>query len=231
MDYYLPIWFQAIKLTTAVGSGIRCLPFVASAIISIVISGILLQKVGYYTVFMLVSAAFMSMGSGLFTLLTVSSGASHWASFGVIAGIGIGTGLQMPNIAAQVVLNRRQVSMGTALMMLGQSLGGGIFVSVTQSVLNNRLVDAVAQLGVSGLDASTVMNTGATQLRDLIPAAQLPAFVVLYNEAIVHGAFYVAVALSVVSMIGALCMEWKSVQKRQPASPVEDHGAEAKGTQ
>jgi len=231
MDYYLPIWFQAIKLTTAVGSGIRCLPFVASAIISIVISGILLQKVGYYTVFMLVSAAFMSIGSGLFTLLTVSSDASHWASFGVIAGIGIGTGLQMPNIAAQVVLNRRQVSMGTALMMLGQSLGGGIFVSVTQSVLNNRLVDAVAQLGVSGLDASTVMNTGATQLTDLIPAAQLPAFVVLYNEAIVHGAFFVAVALSVVSMIGALCMEWRSVRKRQPASPFEDHGAEAEGIQ
>jgi hypothetical protein len=128
------------------------------------------------------------------------------------------------------VLNRRQVSMGTALMMLGQSLGGGIFVSVTQSVLNNRLVDAITQLGVPGLDASIVMNTGATQLRDLIPAAQLPAFVGLYNEAIVHGAFYVAVALSVVSMIGALCMEWKSVQKRQ-ASHAEDHGEKGQGAE
>lgn len=45
--YYLPIWFQAIKGTTATGSGVRNLPLILSQVLFSVIAGVAITKIGY----------------------------------------------------------------------------------------------------------------------------------------------------------------------------------------
>ena len=47
--YYIPIWFQAIKDTSAVGSGIRNLPMILGLVIVSIIAGIAITSIGYYT--------------------------------------------------------------------------------------------------------------------------------------------------------------------------------------
>ena len=48
-NYYLPIWFQAIKGDSAVQSGIHILPSILSVVVLSIISGGLVTLVGYYT--------------------------------------------------------------------------------------------------------------------------------------------------------------------------------------
>ena len=70
-------------------------------------------------------------------------------------------------------------------------------------------------LKIPGLTQDNIVNMGATQLRTLIPANMLDAFLADYNNAIV-GAFKVALIVSCVSVIGAAGMEWLSVKQAQP---------------
>ncbi len=51
--YYIPIWFQAIKGTSAVESGIRNLPMIMGLVVISIVSGIGITLIGYYTPFMI----------------------------------------------------------------------------------------------------------------------------------------------------------------------------------
>ena len=56
--YYIPIWFQAIKGTSAVESGIRNLPMILGLVLVSIGSGIGITLIGYYTPFMIVCKSF-----------------------------------------------------------------------------------------------------------------------------------------------------------------------------
>ena len=56
--YYIPIWFQAIKGTSAVESGIRNLPMILGLVIVSIVSGIGITLIGYYTPFMIICKFF-----------------------------------------------------------------------------------------------------------------------------------------------------------------------------
>lgn len=49
ITYYIPIWFQAIKGTTAIQSGINNLPSILAAVVFSIVSGGLVTVLGYYT--------------------------------------------------------------------------------------------------------------------------------------------------------------------------------------
>jgi len=104
------------------------------------------------------------------------------------------------------------------LMFFAQSLGGAIFVSVSQNIFDNDLVSGLAK--VAGLNPKTVITTGATNLRAVVTSDQLSGVLAIYNEALAH-AFDVALAVSCASIVGALVMEWKSVKKARQAPPAE----------
>jgi hypothetical protein len=56
------------------------------------------------------------------------------------------------------------------------------------------------------------VNTGATELRHLVPADQLPVVLEVYNHAL-RQVFLISAGLSATAILGALGLEWKSVKK------------------
>ncbi|PNS20386.1 hypothetical protein CAC42_5836 [Sphaceloma murrayae] len=211
MALYIPIWFQAIKGDSAVDSGIRVIPLIVPMVIFIIISGASVQRIGYYTPFMIAGSIIMPIGAGLISTWKVDSGPNQWIGYQVLLGAGMGLGLQQPNIAAQTVLARKDSPIGVSLIVLAQTLGGGIFASVAQNVLNSRLIKNLVDFPVR-IDAHQIVNAGATDIRRIIPAENLAEFLVLYNDAITKG-FTVAVGCAAVLIIGALSMEWASTKK------------------
>ncbi|KAH8694979.1 putative efflux pump antibiotic resistance protein [Talaromyces proteolyticus] len=212
--YYLPVWFQAIKGVSPVKSGIMNLPLVLSLVVGTIMAGVLVSKLGYFTPFMFLGTIFMSIGAGLLTTFTTTTNHPMWIGYQVILGLGIGFGMQQPSLAAQTILERKDVPTGASLMMLFQSLGGAIFLAVAQTVFDNGLVNRVQESlsGEHGQNiAQLVLQAGATGIRNLVSPADLPAVLVAYNSAITK-AFYVAVGLSCASIFGALFMEWVSVK-------------------
>ncbi|MCJ1433903.1 hypothetical protein MMC27_003268 [Xylographa pallens] len=208
--YFLPIWFQAIKQVSAVKSGIMSLPLVLGLVIMGISAGILTRVIGYYTPWMILSSIITPIGAGLITTFTPQTGSPAWIGYQALFGMGIGLGMQQPSVAAQTVLPRNDVSIGAALMMFSQLLGGTVFISVGNNIFDTRLTQNLVK--IPGIDVGSVVATGATELKNMVPGSLLPQVIVAYNDAL-RATFYLACALTSCTIFGSLAMEWKSVKK------------------
>ena len=210
--YFLPIWFQAIKHASAVKSGIMTLPLVLGLAIMGISAGILTKRIGYYTPWMILSSILTPIGAGLITTFTPHTGHSAWIGYQALFGMGIGLGMQQPSVAAQTVLPRKDVSIGAALMMFSQTLGGAVFVSVGNNIFDTRFAHNLVK--IPGIDVGSVAAAGATDLRNMVPASLLPQVLVAYNDAL-RATFYLITALTCFTIFGSSTMQWKSVKKEQ----------------
>lgn len=210
MLYTLPLWFQGVKGTSAVQSGIDNIPMVLAMVVFIILSGATITNTGHYMPFAYLSAILMSIGAGLLTTLQVDSGHPEWIGYQALFGFGLGLGMQIPNIATQTALENADVPIGVAVMFLFQSLGGAIWVAVSQSLYTNYLASMLPE--VSGIDPSAILGAGATGLAKMVPADKLDAVLVIYNEAL-RRSFILPVALSAAIILPALGMEWRNVKK------------------
>ncbi|MCJ1437530.1 hypothetical protein MMC27_006917 [Xylographa pallens] len=206
---YLPIWFQAIQGVSAVESGIRLLPLILALVVASLLAGGLVSKIGYYTPFLLAGTVLLSIGAGLLTTLSVTTGEPKWLGFQIIVGFAIGLSQQQAGLAAQTVLSKKDVATGVSLKFFGQQLGGAIFISVAQNVLETKLIAGLSDL--PDFDPYQIVNMGATEIRGSVPSHLLPVVLNAYNNAITN-LFMVAVALAAISILGALLVEWKSVK-------------------
>jgi len=216
--YYLPIWFQAIQGVSAIESGVHNLGLLLSMILGAFTGGFVCKKTGYYTPLMLASSTITSIGIGLITTFKPDSRPGVWIGYQVIIGYGIGLGMQQPMLACQVVLSKKDVPIGTSLIAFVQQLGGAIFMAIGQTVFNNNLISGASK--IPGLDASAIVNAGATHLRTIVKPEDMERLLDIYNTAIVH-VFYVALSLTCLTIFGSLTMEWKSIKQKKPVADAE----------
>jgi MFS family permease len=208
--YYLPIWFQAIKNVDAVQSGIMTMPIIISLVLASILTGVITTRIGYYTPAMIAAPVFMSIGAGLITTFMPNTSPAKWIGYQVIYGLGLGAAMQAPNLAAQAVLPKEDVSTGISLIMFSQLLGGAIFVAVGQNVFASQLVSGLESIPNLGPDL--VINIGATDLTRAIAPQYLAEVLSAYNYALTK-TYDVSLAVSCLMIVGALGMEWKSIKK------------------
>lgn len=91
VSIYIPLWFQAIKGVSAFQSGINSLPLVLSTVVGSILSGALVQRIGYYTPFMIMGSCFMAVGTGLITTFTMNIEKAKWIGYLFILGFGVGS--------------------------------------------------------------------------------------------------------------------------------------------
>ncbi|KAF7718692.1 MFS-type toxin efflux pump [Penicillium ucsense] len=216
MLYTLPLWFQAVRSTSAVKSGIDTIPLVLSLVIGAILSGGIITATGYYVPWMFVAAIFMSTGAGLMTTFQLDTDHAAWIGYQVLFGLGIGLGMQQSSLAAQTVLKQDQVPIGISLMFFAQSLGGAIFIAVAQALFQNYLSAKIPL--IDGIDAAKVLAAGATSLSKVVPLGKLHDVLLVYNEAL-RRSFIVTVAVSCCMVLPCLTMEWKTIKKDKKAVP------------
>jgi hypothetical protein len=202
-----------IKNASAVKSGIMNLPIVIGVVVMSIIAGGMITAWGYYTPFMIAGSIMMAIGGGLLTTFQVDTGHPKWIGYQALFGFGLGLGMQQPLMAVQTVLDLADVSTGTAVVIFAQTIGGSVFLLVAENKFSNKLLHYL-QNGVPTLNPALVLGTGATELRANVPAQNLPGVLIAYNSAI-SNTFSIAVTMGSLSILGALCMEWKSVKGRK----------------
>ncbi|KAL1595710.1 MFS sugar transporter [Paraconiothyrium brasiliense] len=213
MVYYIPIWFQAIKGSSATKSGIMNLPAILGLVIISMIAGAAVTAIGYYTPFMLVSSVLMAIGAGLLSTFETDTNSPKWIGYQFIFGAGVGFGMQQALVAVQTALPKNDVPIGTAIMMFSQTLGGALFISVGQNVFTNQLVKNLQSV-VPDLNPSIVLAVGATELKNQIEEKFLSGVLTAYNAALTQ-TFYVSVATASMSIFGAAFVEWKSMKGKE----------------
>ena len=92
--FYLPLYFQGVKGSSATKSGVQILPLLLSVVIASICGGAAVTLIGYFTPFMIAGMALFTIGCGLLSTLSASSSAGIWFGYQVVAGVGLGMCLQ-----------------------------------------------------------------------------------------------------------------------------------------
>ncbi|KAE9372777.1 MFS general substrate transporter [Stipitochalara longipes BDJ] len=186
--YFLPVWFQAIKGVSAIKSGTMNLPLVSS------------------------------IGAGLLTTFTVTTAHPACIGFQVLYGAGIGLGMQLTFTIVQAAIPVADIPIATALTMFSQTLGGALFVSVTQNIFSNLLTQNLMRVAPN-VSPSLVVSTGATDLKKVIAKEFLPGVLDAYNYALKR-TWLVSVATAAVSIIRVVAIDWRISVKNKPVGVV-----------
>lgn len=224
--YYLPFYFQAVKGTTAEGSGVRILPYLISVFTTALVTGTLITTFGHYVPFMTLGACILTAGCALIQTLRLHSTEAQWFGYQVLTGIGFGTAFQIPYSAVQVVLLPDDLPVGNALVVFFQSLGGALAVSIGQNVLSNVLLRQLER--VPQIDASSVIAAGATNLSASIasiPPALLESVRAAYSVALSR-TYVLPIAAGAVAVFCSLGMENRTVKKKKRKETGEETGRE-----
>ncbi|KKZ61010.1 hypothetical protein EMCG_04346 [[Emmonsia] crescens] len=211
--FYLPIWFQAIKGSSATKSGVMTIPLVLTLVIGSIVGGIAITVLGYFTPFFYISTVFATVGAALLTTFTTETGSPKWIGYQVLYGFGLGLGFQLPILIPQMVLGIDDVAVGIVVAIFSQLLGGALFVSVGQNIFTNKLFTGIVT-SVPTIDPTIVLREGATSLQMVIPEQFLDVVQQVYNTALTQ-TWYASVAMSALGIIGALGVEWKSVKGKK----------------
>ncbi|OAA81342.1 Major facilitator superfamily domain, general substrate transporter [Akanthomyces lecanii RCEF 1005] len=220
--YYIPLWFQTTHGVNPVKSGVYTIPLVLSLVVASITSGVVTQKSGYYVPTMISGPCILLIAEGLLTTFTPQTGSPHWIGYQFLAGFGVGLGLQSSTLAVQATVDKKDVATGMAICFFAQQLGGAIFVSVGQTILSTILVSRLSE--IPGLDPKTILNTGATQLHNVVPAQYFSLVVDAYNFAVTR-IFIACLAVTAAQLLSSLGIEWKSIKPAQAkaADPEEQN--------
>lgn len=214
--YWLPTWFQGVRGTNAMDSGFRILPMLGADIIMSLAAGAAISHFGYIKPVMMASSIFMAVGYGLMSTFQPNSATWQWVLFPMLAGAGVGAGLQQPMMAMQTVLPLRDVPTGTAVMVFVQGFGSTMFLTVGNTVFNNLLQEGVRS-DVPMLDADLAVQLSAEALLEMLDPAWRPALQAVYNSALTR-IFFVSAIAAAASFIGSSFIEWRNIKKKPAAT-------------
>lgn len=83
VTFFLPIWYQAIKGLSAVDAGVRMLGYFLVTVFFVITSGIVVSKTGYYTPWLILGTALLTVGCGLLTTFRVNTSTAKSIGFQV----------------------------------------------------------------------------------------------------------------------------------------------------
>ncbi|OBS15764.1 hypothetical protein FPOA_13485 [Fusarium poae] len=209
IEYYMPTYFQTVKGLSASMSGVMVLPTAAGLVASVPLAGYLTTLVGYYSPFMLLNSIMTPPATGLLTTLDPGSKIWKFIFYQALLGFGTGIGFQGPQVAVQATFSDSDSQIGIAIIQLAQAIGPAIAVAGAQTILTSNLYSYLARF-TSKLDVTDLTSHGFT-IPDGLNHWEYTAVVSAYSHAI-NNAFYLAVALSCLTIIGALGVEWRSIK-------------------
>ncbi|KAL6248731.1 hypothetical protein RBB50_003793 [Rhinocladiella similis] len=231
-SYYLPLWFQVIKHASPTLSAVYILPTFLSQIVSAILTGILVSRIGYVAPSTFVGSCLAALSSGLMSSFKLSTGTGPWIGYQIINGVGRGMAISQPIQAAQSVVKPDMVPTITALISWSQTFGGAIFIGVAQTAFINLLKSALSTRA-PGVDANVVIATGATDYLARLAAQgeteTRHGVLLAYNEAITK-TFYLALGCTLAAAVASVGI-WKTRverKKKHVKNDVEGSGEESR---
>lgn len=139
MLYYIPIYFQAVRNTSAANSGIRnlsliitdsmfsfqhslitlskCIRLTTYPALLVIASGLGITVLGYFAPFAIIGSVIATVGCGMIYTWTTESSSAVWIGYQALAGIGVGLCFQVPIMAGQALAEPEDVSSTTGLLL------------------------------------------------------------------------------------------------------------------
>lgn len=206
--YFIPLFFQFVQSQSTLMAASHLLPLVCFQVAGTVISGALLNKLGYYIVFYIVGSALALVGGALFLTVDLETSAATIYGYSVLLGLGAGLYTQLGYPVAQLKVSRVEISEVVTFLGFSQITAIVLALTISSSFFLN---DATARIATILPDVPhDVVQQGilgtSGQFFTTIPDSQRKPVL----EAIVHSisnAYGMVVAAGAFAFLLALTMK------------------------
>jgi EmrB/QacA subfamily drug resistance transporter len=192
---YLPLYLQVTKGLSPTKSGLQLLPLMAGVLITSIVSGQLITRLGRYRFFPIAGTALMTVGMVLLSRLDTSSSIEFAAAGAVVLGLGLGMVMQVLVLAVQNSVDPAMMGVATSGSTLFRQIGGSIGVALFGTIFANRL--AVELASRLPLNAHVPRATSPGIIHHLPPVVRV-AFEDAFAAAL-HPVFVVAAGVSLLA--------------------------------
>ncbi len=192
---YLPLFLQVTKGSSPTRSGLQLTPLMAGVLVTSIVSGQLISRMGRYRFFPIAGTAIMAVAMVL--LAQLHAGTSTWvaAMFACVLGLGLGMVMQVLVLAVQNSVDPSMMGVATSGSTLFRQIGGSIGVALFGTIFANRVrVELAARLPAGAHIPKTINPAGIRQLPPAAHAAFAGAF-----AAALHPVFLMAAGVSVLA--------------------------------
>ncbi|KAJ4419205.1 hypothetical protein N0V82_005112 [Gnomoniopsis sp. IMI 355080] len=207
--YYLPIYFQSILGATPIRSGVDNLPLVLAAAVFAIVGGGVVMKTGRAQQVMFIGSALATVALGLIYTLDIGISQSKWIGYQFFVGATIAFAVMHGLSIVQAYAEPKDIHAVTATLLFFQTVGGAFSTAAAQAAFVNRLIIALPTKA-PGVDPSVVIATGASELRGVFSAAELPGVLQAYMVGI-KGSFAVALAFAGVACLCSLAIPMRKL--------------------
>ncbi|CAI7676372.1 unnamed protein product [Penicillium discolor] len=210
--WYLPQYFQGVKNDSPLMSGVHLLPSILAHLFGAVLSGKIIEKVGYYLPIIIISTSLTTVSNGLLSMLSPHTSTGKWIGYQILLGLSRSLGLQIPIIAVQHVLPPSQIPIATALVMFSQTFAGALFLSFSDTIFTNSLSTQIP-IYCPSVDPHTIINAGATEFRLYVSQLELPGVLLAYAKS-VDRVFYLTTGMACGSLFFSCFMGWRDIRTK-----------------
>ncbi|KAK8905931.1 hypothetical protein QC760_005835 [Botrytis cinerea] len=146
----------------------------------------------------------------------------------LVYGFGVGFGFGQPSYIVQTLLPAKDVPIGVTFITLVQNLSASVFVAVAQSIFQGEMHKRLEPLLPHSSNSSSILLSALPTILSSLPPETRETAKTAISDSITR-TFYMSLALSCVSVVGALAIKWVPMQdpakqdavKQNTSSPEE----------
>lgn len=199
--FFLPVFFQSVKLYSPRRAGVALLPISLLGIPGSMVGAIALVRWGRYKPIHIIAFALQVLGLGLFTLFREDTSVAEWAVFQCIVAFGGGMIFTTMLPAFQAFIHERDLAACTAAWYFIRLFGHIWGVAIPAAIFNQRIDTLLGQGAISDPGVSKIISAGgAYQAASAAFVKQFPGALQLeirsvYSQAI-QRVFQVSIAFA-----------------------------------
>ncbi|GES64798.1 MFS transporter [Aspergillus terreus] len=226
-DFYIAIYFQAIRDDSPLMSGVHMLPITLGLVLFTMVSGALISILGYYLPFLLAGGAISAVGYGLLSTLSPTTSVAKWIGYQILYGVASGCTTAAPYIAIQNLVPTEQIPQAMAIIIFWQNIGAATSLIAANAIFSNSLRHQLQQrISEIGHSPDVIVGAGVRSIRDLVSGSQLTAVLAAYAKSI-DNVMYLGIAVSVCVIIFSPGLGWKDIRKTKELQAITSESPES----
>jgi EmrB/QacA subfamily drug resistance transporter len=196
---YIPMYQQVVRGWSPTKSGLLMLPMVLGMMTASLSSGRLITRWGRYRIFPIVGTLLLMVGLWLFSHVGLATNYVILSVWMVILGLGLGQLFQVPTLAVQNSVERKNMGTATSTVAFARSIGGALGGAIFGTILTSRLLHHLKDLLPSQAINKVSSGLGGgvhqlAQLPDLLRHDVLTAYVQAFHDMFLIGIPFVFAA-------------------------------------
>ena len=224
--YFIPLYFQFVQNQSALHAAVRLLPLVFFQVAGTLLSGALMNKVGYYVLWYFAGGVLSLIGGALLHTAKVDTSPGAIYGYSVLVGLGCGLYVQIGYPVAQLKVNAASIPRVVAFIGYGQIAGITLALTISNSIFLNeatRKIETILPSLQRGVVQQAITGTGGTFFQTLGPSDRKPVL-----EAIVQSicnVYGIVIAAGALSVVLSLFMKRERLNAPPPASANTEKGS------